>query len=160
MINWLISLINKRQKQLLDENVNLREQIRELRSELTEAVYSKSAVTSDKQLTVGGVEQALAVEHMKVQQLTNLQATTESNYQSALTLVRHTLVRNKELIFVLYGIQSTCIVDSASDTYDNITAILRKHERWSENFSRELSGSLNVDHDAPLVTMPSLKLME
>lgn len=39
MINWLVSLINKRQKQLCDENAKLRAQNREIRADLKEACY-------------------------------------------------------------------------------------------------------------------------
>ncbi|ANZ48433.1 hypothetical protein BIZ78_gp142 [Erwinia phage vB_EamM_Caitlin] len=39
MLNWLIALINKRQKQLCDENAKLRAQNREIRADLKEACY-------------------------------------------------------------------------------------------------------------------------
>ena len=89
---------------------------------------------------------ALAIEHMKVEELTRLQYNTNGSLEQAVTLIRHGIARNKELIQELADLQTRVIPhNSASKTFDAIGEILRKHESWAEHFLAELDCSVGVD---------------
>ena len=89
---------------------------------------------------------ALAIEHMKVEELTRLQYNTNGSLEQAVTLIRHGIARNKELIQQHNDLQSFVITNkSASDAFDRIGELLRQHENWAEQFVAEMDCSVGVD---------------
>ncbi|ANZ48709.1 hypothetical protein BIZ83_gp144 [Erwinia phage vB_EamM_ChrisDB] len=106
---------------------------------------------------------ALAIEHMKVDQLTRLQHKTASDLQAAVTMARHTVARNKELIQQLSDIQTDCLTESARATFERIGDVMREHESWAEKFADELSCSLGINPrntDEPMAPLVFLKAKE
>lgn len=119
---------------------------------------------SNKEPTVDDLATALVVETMKNHRLTILQADTEDNLGAAVKIIRHGILRNKELIQQLNDLQSYVINNtSASDTFDRIGELLREHENWAQNFAAELECSTGVsvrDLDKPLDGLVFLRTKE
>ncbi|QVW28651.1 hypothetical protein pEaSNUABM8_00154 [Erwinia phage pEa_SNUABM_8] len=108
-------------------------------------------------------ELALAIEHMKVHQLTTLQAKTESARHTAVTMIRHGIARNKELIQEFNELQTYVLNNPGHESFDRIGELLRKHEAWAEQFADELSCSLGIDPrktDEPMAPLVFLKAKE
>ncbi|QVW55812.1 hypothetical protein pEaSNUABM9_00231 [Erwinia phage pEa_SNUABM_9] len=118
---------------------------------------------SNKELSADNLDLALAIEHMKVHQLTALQAKTEGARFMAVTMIRHGIARNKELIQEFHDLQSYVLNNPGHEAFDRIGELLRNHEAWAEKFADELSCSLGINPrntDEPMAPLVFLKAKE
>lgn len=115
-------------------------------------------------------EMGLAIEHMKVMQLTSLQAQTNGERICYVRIIKHGIARNKEILAELYELQDQ-IIHKGRDpwVHDKMAVVIRNQIAWAEKFSSELEAnlslhgplSLNADgeplHKEPLAQMCFLR---